>query len=200
MPRYFRANPLHAALMVAFAIPMTALAQTTPSSANAPSATDTTTTSSSTPPPKTKTLDTVKVTGSVIGNHYDVDSASIGAKVPAALRDIPQSVVVVNRDLLDAQVATSFQDALRNVPGITIGGAEGGQIGNNINLRGFTARTDIYMDGFRDPGQYYRDIFDLSAIEVLKGPSSMMFGRGSTGGVINQVSKVPELKAFGTVS
>ena len=200
MPRYFRANPLHAALMVAFAIPMTALAQTTPSSANAPSATDTTTTSSSTPPPKTKTLDTVKVTGSVIGNHYDVDSSSIGAKVPAALRDIPQSVVVVNRDLLDAQGVTSFQDALRNVPGITIGGAEGGQIGNNINLRGFTARTDIYMDGFRDPGQYYRDIFDLSAIEVLKGPSSMMFGRGSTGGVINQVSKVPELKAFGTVS
>ena len=195
MPRYFRANPLHAALMVTFAIPMTALAQTTPPS------TDTTTTApTKTPPPKTQTLSTVNVTGSVVGNHYDVDSSSIGAKVPAALRDIPQSVVVVNRDLLDAQGATSFQDALRNVPGITIGGAEGGQIGNNINLRGFTARTDIYLDGFRDPGQYYRDIFDLSAIEVLKGPSSMMFGRGSTGGVINQVSKEPELKAFGTVS
>ena len=195
MPRYFRANPLHAALMVAFAIPMTALAQTTPSS------TDTAAASSATAPPaKVQTMGSVNVTGSIIGNHYDADSSSIGAKVPTALRDIPQSVVVVNRDLLDAQGATSFQDALRNVPGITIGGAEGGQIGNNINLRGFTARTDIYMDGFRDPGQYYRDLFDLSAIEVLKGPSSMMFGRGSTGGVINQVSKEPELKAFGTVS
>ena len=195
MPRYFRANPLHAALMVAFAIPMTALAQTTPSS------TDTAAASSATAPPaKVQTMGSVNVTGSIIGNHYDADSSSIGAKVPTALRDIPQSVVVVNRDLLDAQGVTSFQDALRNVPGITIGGAEGGQIGNNINLRGFTARTDIYMDGFRDPGQYYRDLFDLSAIEVLKGPSSMMFGRGSTGGVINQVSKEPELKAFGTVS
>ncbi len=188
MPQSFRASPLHAAVMVALALPAAALAQS--------SATDAPTDGQA----KAKTLNTVHVTGSVVGNHYDSDSSSVGAKVPTALRDIPQSVVVVNRDLLDAQGATSFQDALRNVPGITIGGAEGGQIGNNINLRGFTARTDIYLDGFRDPGQYYRDTFDLSAIEVLKGPSSMLFGRGSTGGVINQVSKEPELKAFGTVS
>lgn len=188
MPQPLRASPLPAALLVALALPAAALAQTTPA--------DTSTDAQS----KAKTLNTVHVTGSVIGGHYDADNSSIGAKAPAALRDIPQSVVVVNRDLLDAQGATSFQDALRNVPGITIGGAEGGQIGNNINLRGFTARTDIYLDGFRDPGQYYRDTFDLSAIEVLKGPSSMLFGRGSTGGVINQVSKEPELKAFGSVS
>ena len=192
MPQPLRATPLHAALMMIFALPVTALAQTaTPS----PETSNTTTTAK-----PAQTLEAVHVTGSVIGNHYDADTSSVGAKVPVALRDIPQSVVVVNRDLLDAQGATSFQDALRNVPGITIGGAEGGQIGNNINLRGFTARTDIYLDGFRDPGQYYRDTFDLSAIEVLKGPSSMLFGRGSTGGVINQVSKEPELKAFGTVS
>jgi catecholate siderophore receptor len=88
----------------------------------------------------------------------------------------------------------SLSDALRNVPGITIGGAEGGQIGNNINLNGFTARTDIFLDGFRDRGQYYRDTFALEAVEVLMGPSSMLFGRGSTGGAINQVSKLPTLK------
>jgi len=185
----FRATPLHAALMAVLVLPAAALAQNT--------SPDTSTTVS---PKQAQTLGAVTVTGSVIGNHYDADSSSVGAKVPAALRDIPQSVVVVNRDLLDAQGATSFQDALRNVPGITIGGAEGGQIGNNINLHGFSARTDIYLDGFRDAGQYYRDTFDLSAIEVLKGPSSMLFGRGSTGGVINQVSKEPELKAFGQVS
>jgi catecholate siderophore receptor len=189
MLQQFRATPLHAALMGVLVFPVAALAQSTSPD-----------TSATVPPKQAQTLGAVNVTGSVIGNHYDVDSSSVGAKVPAALRDIPQSVVVVNRDLMDAQGVTSFQDALRNVPGITIGGAEGGQIGNNINLRGFTARTDIYLDGFRDPGQYYRDIFDLSAIEVLKGPSSMMFGRGSTGGVINQVSKEPELKSFGEVS
>jgi catecholate siderophore receptor len=94
---------------------------------------------------------------------------------------------------MDAQGTASLTDALRNVPGITIGGAEGGQIGTNINLRGFSARTDIYLDGMRDRGQYYRDTFYLNSIEVLKGPSSMLFGRGSTGGVINQVRKLPTL-------
>jgi len=189
MPIQFRASPLQTALLLALTLPATAQAQgTSPSGDNATSQT------------KPKTLTSVHVTGSVIGNDYTADSSTVGAKVPTSLRDIPQTVVVVNRDLLDAQGATSLQDALRNVPGITLGAAEGGQIGNNINLRGFTARTDIYLDGFRDPGQYYRDVFDLDAVEVLKGPSSMLFGRGSTGGVINQVTKEPELKPFGTLS
>ena len=98
-------------------------------------------------------------------------------------------MTVLNQALLQSQGVTSLSNALRNVPGITIGGAEGGQIGNNINLNGFTARTDIYLDGFRDRGQYYRDTFALDKVEVLMGPSSMLFGRGSTGGVINQVSQ-----------
>ena len=192
MPANFRASPLQAALLLALALPAAAHAQTTPSQDDTSNTQQTTS--------KPKTLSSVHVTGSVVGNDYDSDMSTVGAKVPTSLRDIPQTVVVVNRDLMEAQGATSLQDALRNVPGITIGGAEGGQIGNNINLRGFTARTDIYLDGFRDPGQYYRDTFDLEAIEVLKGPSSMLFGRGSTGGVINQVTKEPELKAFGEVT
>ena len=115
-------------------------------------------------------------------------------KLPADLKDVPQSVTVLSKSLLQSQGATSLSDALRNVPGVTLGGAEGGQIGNNINLNGFTARTDIFLDGFRDRGQYYRDTFALDSVEVLMGPSSMLFGRGSTGGVINQVSKVAQLK------
>jgi catecholate siderophore receptor len=115
------------------------------------------------------------------------------SKLPANLLDVPQSVTVLNQALLQSQGATSLVDALRNVPGITLGGAEGGQIGNNINLNGFTARTDIYLDGFRDRGQYYRDSFALDSVEVLMGPSSMLFGRGSTGGVINQVTRKPTL-------
>ena len=110
-------------------------------------------------------------------------------KLPADLKDIPQSLTVIDRSLLQAQGAASLADALRNVPGITLGGAEGGQIGDNINLNGFSARTDIFLDGLRDRGQYYRDTFALEQVEVLMGPSSMLFGRGSTGGAINQVSK-----------
>src|ERR1700742_5217431 len=142
-------------------------------------------------------LDKVDVTATT--SSYSTETTNIG-KTQTAVHDLPQTINIVNQELLHAEGATSFADALRNVPGITIGGAEGGQIGNNINLRGFTARTDIYIDGFRDPGQYYRDVFDLDAIEVLKGPSSMLFGRGSTGGVINQVTKEPQLQNFGQVT
>ena len=93
------------------------------------------------------------------------------SRLPADLADVPQSVTVLSRTLLQSQGVSSLSDALKNVPGITIGGAEGGQIGNNINLNGFTARTDIFMDGFRDRGQYYRDTFALDSVEVLMGPS-----------------------------
>jgi catecholate siderophore receptor len=138
-------------------------------------------------------LSEVKVNAHRIDNDYAPGVSTVGGKTLTPIRDIPQSVTVVNRAVLDAQSAASLQEALRNVPGITIGGAEGGQIGNNINLRGFTARTDIYLDGMRDRGQYYRDTYYLDSVEVLKGPSSMLFGRGSTGGVINQVRKQPQL-------
>ena len=117
------------------------------------------------------------------------------SRLPAQTRDIPQSITVIDKTLLQSEGATSLADALRNVPGITLGGAEGGQIGNNINLNGFTARTDIFLDGFRDRAQYYRDTFALESVEVLMGPSSMLFGRGSTGGAINQVPHRPTLKS-----
>jgi len=133
-------------------------------------------------------------------SDYAPAVSTVGAKVPTAIRDIPQSVTVIDRAVLDAEGAASLADALQTVPGITLGGAEGGQIGNNINLRGFSARTDIFLDGMRDRGQYYRDVFDLESVEVLKGPSSMLFGRGSTGGVINQVSKVPTLRDRNSMS
>jgi catecholate siderophore receptor len=154
------------------------------------------------PPPQPDSgqeFEPVQVTGSAVNHDYNSTTANVG-KITTPLRDIPQSVTVIDRAVLEAQGVTSFADALRNVPGITIGAAEGGQIGNNINLRGFTARTDVYIDGFRDRGQYYRDTFHLDAIEVLKGPSSMLFGRGSTGGVINQVTKVPLLQTIDEVS
>ncbi|GAB3629575.1 TonB-dependent receptor [Pandoraea terrae] len=136
-------------------------------------------------------LPETNVAGTSVRDDYQRDVATVGGKVPTTIRDIPQSVTVIDKAVMQAQGATSFADALRNSPGITLGAAEGGQIGNNINLRGFSARTDIYLDGFRDRGQYYRDTFYLDSIEVLEGPSSMLFGRGSTGGVINQVSKKP---------
>jgi len=114
-------------------------------------------------------------------------------KLTEPLLDTPQSINVVPRQLLDDQGVSTVADALRNVPGISLGAGEAGNQGNNLTLRGFSARNDFYLDGMRDFGSYYRDSFNLQDIEVLKGPASVLFGRGSTGGVINQVSKRPQL-------
>ena len=140
----------------------------------------------------TAQLPEIKVNSQKVNDDFAA-GAFAGFRTPTPLRDIPQAITVINRAMLDSQSIASLSEALRNVPGITVGGAEGGQIGNNINLRGFSSRTDMYLNGVRDSGQYYRDTYYLESVEVLKGPSSMLFGRGSTGGVINQVSKRPLL-------
>jgi catecholate siderophore receptor len=126
-------------------------------------------------------------------------------KLSQPLLDTPQSINVVPREVMDDQGITATRDAHRTVPGISLAAGEAGAQGDNLTLRGFTARNDFYLDGMRDFGSYYRDPFDLQEIEVLKGPSSVLFGRGSTGGVIQQVSKQPQLApltagsvAFGT--
>ncbi|MGF6777321.1 TonB-dependent receptor [Paraburkholderia sp. GAS334] len=202
-----RTTPLAAAIMTVFAAPLYAQTATQPAAPAVQPAQTTQTTKvaqaagSAEPAAASNTLPAVKVTGQAdTSSDFQAEKSSVGAKVPTALRDVPQAVVVVPKAVLQSQAATSFSDALRNVPGVTLGAAEGGQIGNNINLRGFTARTDIYLDGFRDRGQYYRDTFNLESIDVLYGPSSLYFGRGSTGGVINQVSKQPTLKQRADVS
>ena len=186
-----RHTPIAAALLALFAAPAAWSQQVVPPAK--PAAGDATSSGA------TATLPEVTVQGVRDRDAFTVPTSSL-SKLPADLRDAPQSITVLNKALLQTQGANSLSDALRNVPGITLGGAEGGQIGNNINLNGFTARTDIYLDGFRDRGQYYRDTFALDSVEVLMGPSSMLFGRGSTGGVINQVAKKPSLKQATEVS
>lgn len=105
----------------------------------------------------------------------------------------PQSVTVVGNQLMSSQGDTSLEDALKNVPGITLNAGEGAARGDTVNLRGFSAFNDFYLDGVRDAAVYTRDNFDLQSVEVLKGPSAVLFGRGSTGGAINQVTKAAEL-------
>ncbi len=111
------------------------------------------------------------------------------SRVPTPLIDTPQTVNVVTEQVMRDQGARTMEDALRNVPGITFQSGEGGMQGDAPFIRGFQARTDIFRDGIRDPGWYTRDVFSSDAIEVFKGPSAFIFGRGSTGGAINITSK-----------
>ncbi|MEQ1763254.1 MAG: TonB-dependent siderophore receptor [Pyrinomonadaceae bacterium] len=111
------------------------------------------------------------------------------------LRDTPQTINVIPREVIEQQGAMTLRDVLQNVPGITLTAGEGGTAaGDNLTVRGFSARNDIYIDGVRDLGAQSRDAFNLEQVEVVKGPSSTYTGRGSTGGTVNLVSKSPTIR------
>ncbi len=137
-------------------------------------------------------LQPINVDGTAGRGDYQATAPAL-PKLTQPLLDTPQSVNVIPRQLMDDQGIRDTRDALRTVPGVSLAAGEAGAQGDNLTLRGFTARNDFFLDGMRDFGSYYRDPFDLESIEVLKGPSSVLFGRGSTGGVVHQVSKQPGL-------
>lgn len=121
-------------------------------------------------------------------------TAVASEKYSEPLRDVPQTITVVPRNLLESQGVTSLRDAVRNVTGLTVNAGEGGATpGDNFNIRGFSARSDVFVDGMRDAGGYSRETFNVEQIEVSKGPGSVYSGRGSTGGSINIVTKSPHL-------
>lgn len=117
-------------------------------------------------------------------------------KFTQPLVDTPQSIDVVPQHIIQDQGATTLRDTLRNVAGISLAAGEGGAQGDSLTIRGFTARNDLFVDGMRDFASYYRDPFDTQEVAVLQGPSSVTFGRGSTGGIVNQESKTPGLDHF----
>jgi catecholate siderophore receptor len=124
--------------------------------------------------------------------HYQAVTTSAG-KGKQALKDIPQSVTVITEKLMDDKNYDTLKAAMHAVTGIAFEAGEGGAIGDLVRLRGFTMRGDIFLDGMRDIAQYNRDTYNQDRLEVLRGSASMLYGRGSTGGIINQASKQPFL-------
>lgn len=127
--------------------------------------------------------------------HNALNHAPPVATMPStSLQDTPQTVNVVDAATMKEQGTTSLDEALRNVPGITIAIGEGGTLaGDQFKINGFDAKDDIYLDGLRDFAAYTRDSFDYDEVQVLRGPSGLMFGRGTTGGAINTLTKTPFL-------
>jgi catecholate siderophore receptor len=121
-------------------------------------------------------------------NSVRATTTAIG-KGTQDVRDIPQSLTIVTEKLMEDRRTETLKQALRQTSGITFQAAEGGE--EDIRLRGFSLATsgDIYVDGLRDPAFYDRDTFSYDRVELLRGSASMLFGRGSTGGVVNQVHK-----------
>lgn len=127
---------------------------------------------------------------------YSVGSAVTGSKTDTPIIELPQSIAVVTEDLIDDRRPITLLDALYNVSGVTDAGQRRGF--DNINIRGFNASTSVYLDGLRvERGNQnvQQEIYALERIEVLKGPGSVLFGQGSLGGIVNQVSKAPRATA-----
>lgn len=123
----------------------------------------------------------------VIGQPFSkVQSAT---KTDTPLRDVPQSVSVITAAQIDDQALRSIGDVLRYVPGALAAQGEGHR--DQIVLRGNSSTADFFVDGLRDDVQYYRGLYNLERVEVLKGPNALIFGRGGGGGIVNRVTKRP---------
>lgn len=168
-----RLSPLASALLLAFSMPAIAdtVAETVADGADTASR-------------KAVELDTIEV-------HEDRIAKPSSAKYTEPLRDTPQTITVVTKAVMDQQNLLGLRDILSTLPGITFGAGEGGGgYGDSINLRGFSASSDITIDGVRDSAQYTRsDSFNLESLELINGANSAHSGSGSVGGNINLVSK-----------
>jgi catecholate siderophore receptor len=127
------------------------------------------------------------VTGA--STDYVAHSIDTATKTDTPLIDVPQSIHVVTREQLDDQAQYSLGEVLRYVPGTTVGQGEGNR--DQITLRGQNSTADFFLDGVRDDVQYYRGLYNIERVEILKGPYALIFGRGGGGGIINRVQKTP---------
>jgi catecholate siderophore receptor len=151
------------------------------------------------PPSKPKnetSLPEVKVQGNKDIGYSPVFSTA-ATKSNAPLRDVPQTVNVIPKQLIRDQGARSMQDVLRNVPGVSMSNGDGQR--DQVTIRGFSAIADQFIDGIRDDALYFRDLSNIERVEVLKGPAAVLYGRGSSGGLINRVTKKPQAGTFGEV-
>jgi len=132
-------------------------------------------------------LPEVQVSGARDG--YVAPTSVSATKSEAPLRDIPQTINVISAEVIRDQHATSLQDILKNVPGVGLSTGDGQR--DQVFIRGFTAIGDQFVDGFRDDALYFRDLSNVERLEVIKGPAAVLYGRGSSGGLINRVTKKP---------
>lgn len=139
---------------------------------------------------KEATLPTITVSASASAKSstgYTVPKISTATKTDTPLVNVPQAVSVVTQELMKDQSMQSIADVVRYVPGVIMSQGEGNA--DAPIFRGNRSTADFYVDGVRDDVEYFRDVYNMERVEVLKGPSGMIFGRGSSGGVINRVSK-----------
>jgi catecholate siderophore receptor len=130
----------------------------------------------------------------VVGTDYRTVAITSATKTLATLRDTPQSVTVVPREQIRDQLFSSIGDVVRYTPGVTAHQGENNR--DQIVIRGVSSSADFFLNGVRDDVQYYRDLYNVERIEILRGPNAMVFGRGGGGGVVNRVTKQAAFAPF----
>ncbi|MDN7754848.1 TonB-dependent receptor [Burkholderia gladioli] len=144
-------------------------------------------------------LPTIKIEGRATTNALQKGTGL--NRLPDDLQSTPQTVTVIPHVVIEQQQATTVDQVLKYVPGVTVSTGEGGGgiTGDQFRIRGFDASGDIFVDGLRDFGSYVRDSFDIENVQVLKGSSSESFGNGTTGGAIELDTKKAHLGNAGSV-
>ncbi len=136
-------------------------------------------------PRPASTMPKVRVEADAEG--YTVETTASSTKTNTPLRDVPQAISVVTRDQIQDQAMQSLTDVVRYAPGV--GAAQGEGNRDNPIFRGNASTADMFVDGIRDDVEYFRDLYNVERVEVLKGPNGMIFGRGAVGGLINRVTR-----------
>lgn len=137
-------------------------------------------------PANAETIDEIIVEG----RYLSIDKLN-AVKTPTPLIDIPQSLTIISSEQIEQQAFTNIGDITRYTPGISISQGEGHR--DAIIIRGNQTTADFFLDGLRDDVQYYRPLYNLEQIEILRGANALLFGRGGVGGIVNRVTKRPEL-------
>lgn len=131
-------------------------------------------------------LPEVQVVGAA-EQKYATKISTTATKTDTLLRDTPQAITVITKELMKDQAMQSMADAIRYVPGVVTAQGEGNR--DTAVFRGNASTSDFFVDGIRDDVQYYRDFYNIESVEALKGSNAMIFGRGGSGGIINRVTK-----------
>ena len=122
----------------------------------------------------------------VIGKYLYTDQVN-ALKTPTPIIDVPQSLSIVTADQITLQGFTSIGDIINYTPGVNTSQGEGHR--DAVVFRGVRSTADFFIDGVRDDVQYYRPLYNLEQVEILRGPNALFFGRGGTGGILNRVTK-----------
>lgn len=121
-----------------------------------------------------------------------LQSSQINAlRSPTPILDVPQSLSIITSDVIMERGYTAVSEIVEYMPGVSVSQGEGHR--DAIVFRGVRSTADFFIDGVRDDVQYFRPLYNLEQLEVLRGPNALLFGRGGTGGILNRVTKKPEL-------